>query len=1141
MKKNILLFITLLLLIPYFSSQVMGPQPTSVSNPMDNIKKLYPAAPTVNNLMKFEEVPVSNYTGIPDIKIPITNIKSNNSGMEISISLAYHPLSAKPDDKSGEVGLGWNLLAGGSITRMVRGGPDHATILSYAGAQPTIGIYFDEYTNNFTDKNYTRKYLDALSTGTGLVPDNLEFKKLFYEGMFHNRYDTEYDLYQYNFMGYTGRFIIKKDINNSLFVEKLDKNNLEIEIESLNPNNSFEAIAFTIKDDMGNKYLFDILEVSTRSILSNKVGFKGYISTHESTFGSINSAFHLSKISNASNIELVRFNYYPPQQVFYTDYSQIYRALLGNPIEPTQVRFDSEIPAAEETNAINTTSLVRNLQDIEIINKGKVSFTYVQGREDTNFTNPQQLQKLDKISVIDQTGKVTNSYQFNYNYFQFKLLGREIYDKRLSLTKVTKYNSNSIKEFDYIFNYNENTNNFTLGKDHWDWFNCVKPEDNYLLAKDPSKECITINLLKNIKMPSGGVRAFNFESNTYSYIGSEPIDPYESPENWEKIDKEITYVKTENNTRKQFFTLTSPQSVQIVCLNNQIVNYAWSISLFKKVGDEYLPVGSIGPSVAADPTFSQYHTRDFEAGEYYAVFNVDFMANFNWTVNIIANYKDRKANNIVPYLLGGGVRINNISYYDSSLDFSPSKKTNFSYTDIAGSGKSSGSLIFPKPVHSYIYDYTNTFVYKFGIAGDIKEDFINKFKIFSSENFLPVQKTKGADVGYQHVIVSETGKGENIFTYTSPIDTPNPEQISDMLPPFIPITNYDYKRGLFIEEQRKDNTNNLLYKKNNQYINSDLQVLTGMNLRHINSPYTEYLYAGHFKTYGVYQVGCENGGIPNAYCGGNGMVTANPTKEIVGRANLDYSESKEYFGIQVLKESQNLTYNLRDYPIKQISTFADGGVVKTSYSYAHEKGNQKLIDANMVGIPLETTTTQTIGSSTKTLSRTETRYDDPSHLFPTSVKSYDLQNSATSYTEVTYDQYDSKGNLQQYTTKDGVPVAIVWGYNQTQPIAKVEGATYAQVSSLASSIITASNTDASAAANNDETTLLTALDNFRQLPALLNAQVSTYTYDPLIGVRSITPPSGIREYYIYDAANRLEKVVDINNNILKEYKYNYKQ
>jgi hypothetical protein len=46
----------------------------------------------------------------------------------------------------------------------------------------------------------------------------------------------------------------------------------------------------------------------------------------------------------------------------------------------------------------------------------------------------------------------------------------------------------------------------------------------------------------------------------------------------------------------------------------------------------------------------------------------------------------------------------------------------------------------------------------------------------------------------------------------------------------------------------------------------------------------------------------------------------------------------------------------------------------------------------------------------KTISKSETKYDDPANLFPTSVLSYDLQNPTVASTEVTYDRYDEKGN-----------------------------------------------------------------------------------------------------------------------------------
>lgn len=140
-------------------------------------------------------------------------------------------------------------------------------------------------------------------------------------------------------------------------------------------------------------------------------------------------------------------------------------------------------------------------------------------------------------------------------------------------------------------------------------------------------------------------------------------------------------------------------------------------------------------------------------------------------------------------------------------------------------------------------------------------------------------------------------------------------------------------------------------------------------------------------------------------------------------------------------------------------------------------------------------------------------------------------------TEVTYDKYDAKGNLLQYTRKDGIPVSLIWGYHNTKPIAKIEGMSYDLAMALVgvSDIITQSELDVSAVT---ETTFINVLDTFRKNN--VRQFITTYTYDPLIGVTSITPPSGIREIYKYDSANRLYQVVDVNGKLLKEYTYHYK-
>jgi hypothetical protein len=157
-----------------------------------------------------------------------------------------------------------------------------------------------------------------------------------------------------------------------------------------------------------------------------------------------------------------------------------------------------------------------------------------------------------------------------------------------------------------------------------------------------------------------------------------------------------------------------------------------------------------------------------------------------------------------------------------------------------------------------------------------------------------------------------------------------------------------------------------------------------------------------------------------------------------------------------------------------------------------------------------------------------------------------------------FDRYDSRGNLLQ-STKDGLSTTYLYGYNQLYPIAKIEGATYDQVmtalgvpnptnnsSYLSMDIVTRSNADINEVKENE---LIIALDTFRKHAGLSNFRVTTYTYDPLIGVTSVTPPSGMREVYIYEAVtNKLKEVKrmekDASGNdvyrTLKEYEYHYK-
>lgn len=149
------------------------------------------------------------------------------------------------------------------------------------------------------------------------------------------------------------------------------------------------------------------------------------------------------------------------------------------------------------------------------------------------------------------------------------------------------------------------------------------------------------------------------------------------------------------------------------------------------------------------------------------------------------------------------------------------------------------------------------------------------------------------------------------------------------------------------------------------------------------------------------------------------------------------------------------------------------------------------------------------------------------------------KNDADVSTTMYYNKYDTKGNLVDFNKEGEVNTLIVWGYDETKPIAKIINAKHNNLTAVQQLAINSAKT----ASNNDidqitEEALISALSNLRA--QFSNLQVTTYTYDPLIGVTSITDARGETMYYEYDSSNRLAYIKDANKNILKEYKYNYK-
>lgn len=197
-----------------------------------------------------------------------------------------------------------------------------------------------------------------------------------------------------------------------------------------------------------------------------------------------------------------------------------------------------------------------------------------------------------------------------------------------------------------------------------------------------------------------------------------------------------------------------------------------------------------------------------------------------------------------------------------------------------------------------------------------------------------------------------------------------------------------------------------------------------------------------------------------------------------------------------------------------------------------------MVNANILSPVVEKISYNALNGTRSEIGRTKTNYIKRNNIYlPSSIQTKMPNESYRN--EILFDSNDIKGNIQQYTRLDGTKVTYLWSYSYQYPIAEIINASYSEVSAALSAL---GITVASLATNSNPNE--TTINKVRQLKTSLpNALVSVYTYKPLIGILTITDPSGIITYYEYDNLGRLKRVYIKENNaekVIESYDYNLK-
>jgi YD repeat-containing protein len=428
-----------------------------------------PPSPDAAALLKYASVPVNLYSGLPEINIPLVELKSRVG--TIPISLSYHASGIKVQDIASSVGLGWSLNAGGAVTRVVRGLPD-------------------EGPNGYLNVTFSQTIDD-------------------YNNLLSNNKDTEPDVFYFNFLGNTGTFILGP---NGLPLP-LPERDLKIS----KPDFTITDTKFEIIDLQGITFVFGKTSNSretTTTKLKNEPASKArtYIST-----------WYLSEIIFPTGKDLVSFTYTTGTQIYYEYYRQ-YEGIqqpgqrlitscggvsyLLYPFTVTDQITEVTVPAPKNISTISTTL-------------GTATFNYQADRLDLA-----NAKRLSSVVVLNYLGNQVRNYEINNNFY-FDNATCSSGCKRLKLKSIIERTNGAVIEHSQ-FAYDETENlplRNSIQYDHWGFYNnnsyssAIAAVTDYLgnyypgANKDPLLSRTQANTLIKITNATGGSTELEYQLN----------------------------------------------------------------------------------------------------------------------------------------------------------------------------------------------------------------------------------------------------------------------------------------------------------------------------------------------------------------------------------------------------------------------------------------------------------------------------------------------------------------------------------------------------------------------------------------------------------------------------------------------------
>jgi hypothetical protein len=1063
-KSLLALFVLFSILFPFVQSNAQAPAPY--------VPNVIPPSPNAASLMKFSDVPVSPYTGTADITIPLYNIQLH--GMSIPVSLSYHSGGIKLREEAGNEGLGWTLDAGGMISRTIMDQDDFAgsyftgnvpqvtgdfvTAPYYADGTANLGIYGYDFICNYkvyTDVD-TVDFYNALSGGP-------------------QAFDLESDIFSFNFLGRSGKFIISRD--GHVILQKQE--NLVIQYGT-------NGSSFTITDDQGNKFFFDDLEYTT--------------TTGQPQL----SSWLLSKIVTEQN-DTARFTY---NSSFGTvsvigDLAQVDR--IGCPTNQTPGGPTSiQSPSMSYTNTV--------LQSISFLN-GQVNFSW-----DNTRTDLQNGVKLDSVKIYSKSSSgltYVKEHDFFYSYFNGgQSYGSNLEFERLRLDSVREASGTLVHPaYSFLYNLPPVNNAQQSGKhsysvDHWGYYNGVGNSGfiptivgvfstdalpAYFLTyngadRDPDPTSMLSFSLQQLTYPTGGSTQFTYQPNDYDFNNS-----INGPQDFPDVKMmDTTLVLNISAVGQTTGSIDLSKLYPLAYTGNATMTIAFiattnngDAAFRNTLGKLYFNFGNINTDISStslscpvnSPACSVTIPLNINtAGLYSWVGYIDASIGSGFSeIHVTVSWDEpwtQHYNN--PTLLAGGLRIQTVTDFSATGVIAKERSYNYGYSqDKLGLGTpqqySYGRLMSTPSYARYEVVVTGALG-----TGGVGYAECTGLTLTGSSNSSVTSVIQGNIVGYDHVEESTmdpvTGAdiGKTVYNFYNSCDTS--------------LFYYGYRApGSF----NMGNSLNGMVLSKIEY--SDNQGL--YNKVHEEDNY--YHTANRLVYYSQKCIDPTSGGVsqggPMSACPGDTTVNDQllsffypsiKSERILQDSTYAYAYDQINPANYTLSVKRNYYDNPVHYQLTRSSTVdSKGNTLTNLMRYPQDfipKGSthtgntilDSMIGRNMISEVIEKQDSlYYFGSSTGYITGAQLRLYrmlSTSCMNPDKTYNLDIQapitnfqgfsfvNNATSMDSryrqmISFDAYDNSNNIQQYTTTDQNPVTYIWDYTNEYPIAQVKNAVLSDV------------------------------------------------------------------------------------------------